>query len=329
MKRRTFLTAVAGTALLAACGNDSEAASGGSGKVTLGFSAWPGWFPWQVADERGFFADNDVQVTVRYFDSYTDSLNALATGNLTCNSQTLNDTLSSVSGGAAQTIVLVNDNSTGNDQIIAAPGITSVADLRGRTVAAEEGTVDHYLLLLALQEAGLTQEDIEFTPLLTDAAAAAFVAGQVDAVGVFAPFTTTALAREGSAAISTSADFPGAIPDTLAFQSDFVAAYPDQVQAIVQTWFDTLAWIEANPAEAVSIMAARGSVSEVEYAEYDTGTTIFTKEQNVAAFEPGSDATHLDFQAGRIAEFLVGTGLVETEPPLDGLFDATFVRAAT
>ncbi len=111
--------------------------------------------------------------------------------------------------------MLVNDNSTGNDQIIAGEGINSVADLKGKKVAVEQGTVDHYLLLLALQKAGLTEKDIELIPLLTDAAAAAFVAGQVDAVGVFAPFTTTALERPGSKAIATSADFPGAIPDHL------------------------------------------------------------------------------------------------------------------
>ena len=103
------------------------------------------------------------------------------------NSQTLNDTLASVSGGAKQTIVLVNDNSTGNDKIIARDGIASVADLKGKKVAVEQGTVDHYLLLLALAEAKLTKDDIELVPLTTDAAAAAFVAGQVDAVGAFAP----------------------------------------------------------------------------------------------------------------------------------------------
>ena len=85
------------------------------------------------------------------------------------NSQTLNDTLASVSGGAKQTIVLVNDNSTGNDQIIAAEGITRVADLKGKKVAVEQGTVDHYLLLLALQQAGLTEKDIKLEPLPTDA----------------------------------------------------------------------------------------------------------------------------------------------------------------
>jgi NitT/TauT family transport system substrate-binding protein len=159
--RNRILTAAAALLLLTAgCGGgDSADAAGEQATVRLGFSAWPGWFPWQVAQEQGLFAKNGVTVDLKYFESYTDSLTALSTRNLDANSQTLNDTLSSVSGGAEQTVVLTNDNSTGNDQIIARPGITSVADLKGKKVAAEQGTVDHYLLLLALQKAGLTEKD--------------------------------------------------------------------------------------------------------------------------------------------------------------------------
>jgi NitT/TauT family transport system substrate-binding protein len=327
MKRRTFLQAAASAAVLSACGSTEPTSPSGGVPVTIGFSAWPGWFPWQVAQEKNLFAKNNVAVTLKYFDSYTDSLNALATGNLTANSQTLNDTLSSVSGGAKQTIVLVNDNSTGNDQIIAAPGITTVAGLKGKKVAAEQGTVDHYLLLLALRSAGLSEKDITFTPLVTDQAAAAFAAGKVDAVGVFAPFTTTALARAESKAIATSADFPGAIPDHLVFGSQFVADHPTEVQAVVQTWFDALAWIGSNKDEATGIMAKKGGVSADEYKSYDAGTTIFTKEQNLAAFNPGSDATHLDYQANQIADFLLSTKLVDQKPTLDGLLEPKFVRA--
>ncbi|MDG4766533.1 ABC transporter substrate-binding protein [Solwaraspora sp. WMMD406] len=328
--RRLVAAACAATLLVTAAGcGDSEPDGDGSTTVRLGFSAWPGWFPWQVAQEQGLFEENGVDVELTYFDSYTDSLTALATGNLDANSQTLNDTLSSVSGGATQTVVLVNDNSTGNDQIIAAPGIDSVADLAGKRIAIEEGTVDHYLLLLALAEAGLSADDVEISPLLTDAAAAAFLAGQVDAVGAFAPFTTTALGREGSTAIATSADFPGAIPDHLVFDSEFVAAHPEQVQAVVDTWFDTLDWIAANPDEAVEIMAAQAGVSVEDYRTYDAGTTIFDLADNQAAFESGDTPANLDFQARSIAEFLVETGLVDEAPPLDGLLDGQFVAAVS
>lgn len=329
---RRVLAAAAALVLLTACGSsegDDAGGSGASATVRIGFSAWPGWFPWQVAQEQGLFAKNGVTVDLTYFDSYTDSLTALSTGNLDANSQTLNDTLSSVSGGAQQTIVLVNDNSTGNDQIIARPGIDTVADLKGRTVAVEQGTVDHYLLLLALKKAGLSEGDVTVKPLLTDAAAAAFVAGQVDAVGAFAPFTTTALGLAGSKAIATSADFPGAIPDHLVFDADFVKDHPKEVQAMVDTWFDTLAWIKDNKDAAIAIMAKKGGVSGADYKTYDAGTTIFSHEQNIAAFTPGETPANLDFQARSIAAFLVEAKLVDEAPPLDGLFDPTFVKAVT
>ena len=321
--------------VLALAGCNEQATTGGAGggggdtggKITLGFSAWPGWFPWQVAADQGLFAKNGVDVEVKYFENYTDSLNALSTGNIDANSQTLNDTVSSVAGGAKERIVLVNDNSTGNDQIIAREGIASVADLKGKTVAAEEGTVDHYLLLLALQKAGLGPADVKFTPLATDAAAAAFVAGRVDAVGVFAPFTTTALERQGSKAIATSKDFPGAIPDHLVVNPSLIQDRPDDVQALVKTWFDTVDWIRTNRDQAIAIMAKRAGVSPTDYATYDAGTTIFTLENNLEAFTPGSTDAHLDYQSRKITDFLLQTKLIDTKPDLEGLLDDQFVKA--
>lgn len=333
--RTTFRVLAALCLVLALAGCNEQATTGGAGggggdtggKITLGFSAWPGWFPWQVAADQGLFAKNGVDVEVKYFENYTDSLNALSTGNIDANSQTLNDTISSVAGGAKERIVLVNDNSTGNDQIIAREGIASVADLKGKTVAAEEGTVDHYLLLLALQKAGLGPADVKFTPLATDAAAAAFVAGRVDAVGVFAPFTTTALERQGSKAIATSKDFPGAIPDHLVVNPSLIQDRPDDVQALVKTWFDTVDWIRTNRDQAIAIMAKRAGVSPTDYATYDAGTTIFTLENNLEAFTPGSTDAHLDYQGRKISDFLLQTKLIDTKPDLEGLLDDQFVKA--
>ncbi|MFI9454627.1 ABC transporter substrate-binding protein [Amycolatopsis sp. NPDC052450] len=315
---------LAGVTALSAC-SDSTAASGN--KVTIGYSAWPGWFPWAVAQEKGLFEKNGVTVDLKWFDSYTESINALSSGAIDANSQTLNDTLASVSGGAKLSVVLVNDNSTGNDKIIARQGITGVADLKGKKVAVEQGTVDHYLLLLALQEAKLTEKDVEVVPLLTDAAAAAFVGEQVDAVAAFAPFTSKALERPGSRAIATSAEFPGAIPDHLVVSEQMSKERKKEVQALVNTWFETIEWIKQNRDEAVRIMAKRGAVSIEEYKSYDAGTTIFTKQQNLDAFTPGVTPAHLNFQAGKIADFIVSNGLAQNRPNFDGLFDDQYVKA--
>ncbi len=258
---------------------------------------------------------------------YTDSINGLTAGQLTANSQTLNDTISPVAAGADEVIVLVNDNSTGNDKIIARQGINTVADLKGKTVAAEEGTVDHFLLLLGLKKAGLTQADIKFQPLETGAAAAAFVAGRVDAVGVFAPFTTKALSRPGSKALFTSKDFPGAIPDHLVVRRKTINERPQAVQDLVDSWFTTLDYIKKNSDKADEIMAKRAGVSVADYKQYNTGTKIFTLKENLEAFSPGNDMTHLPYAAKQISDFLLQTKLIKQAPDLTKIFDDRFVKA--
>nr|CEL14337.1 Urea carboxylase-related ABC transporter, periplasmic substrate-binding protein [Kibdelosporangium sp. MJ126-NF4] len=292
-------------------------------KITLGFTAWPGWLPWQVAAEKGFFALNGVDVEVKYFESYTDSLTALQTGAIDANSQTLGDTLISASGGARQTTVLVNDISTGNDQIIARDGITTVSDLKGKKIAVEKGTADHYLLLLALNRAKLREGDVHLISTMTDTAAAAFAAGHVDAVGAWAPYTTTALSRPGSAALATSAEFPSSIPDTLVVREELGRQRPDLVQRLVNTWFETLGWIKHNPDEAVAIMARRAGVSPQAYRAYQPGTTFLTKQQNQDLFT----GRQLHVEADSVAAFMRQTGLTARQTLPDGLLDASFVNA--
>jgi NitT/TauT family transport system substrate-binding protein len=295
--------------------------------VRLGFSAWPGWFPWQVAQEEKIFDTNKVAVDLKWFDGYLESISTLAAGQIDANSQTLNDTISSVAGGADQVVVLVNDNSTGNDKIIVRDGISAVADLKGKKVAAEEGTVDHFLLLLGLEKAGLSAKDITFVPLETGKAAAAFVAGQVDAVGVFAPFTTQALKRPGSKELFSSKEFPGAIPDHLVFSRKFVTEHPDRVQAMVDSWFATLDYMQKSPDKAIEIMAKRAGVSVDEYKAYADGTKIFTIEENLTAFQPGSSMASLPYAAEQMSKFLMDVGLAKTKPDLSKLFDDRFVKA--
>jgi NitT/TauT family transport system substrate-binding protein len=333
MKRRQllsslvlFLASVFITVSCASPNAPTETATTGK-PINMGYSAWPGWFPWKVAEQENLFSANDVNVNLQWFDGYLDSINALAAGQLDANTQTLNDTISSVAAGSDQVIVLVNDNSTGNDKIIASAEIESVQDLKGKTVAVEKGTVDHFLLLRGLQEAGLSAEDVTIKPLETGAAAAAFVAGKVDAVGVFAPFTTKALQREGSKELFTSADFPGAIPDHLVVSRQMVQERPEAVQALVNTWFDTLAFIDANPQTAYEIMAKRAGVSVEEYKDYDAGTTIFSLEDNLEAFQPGDDMTSLPHAAEEISQFLLDSGLIEQKPDLSQLLDDRFVKA--
>jgi NitT/TauT family transport system substrate-binding protein len=305
-----------------------EAAAGTCGEtIELGYSAWPGWFPLAIADQEGLFEDNGVDVELTFFADYLGSLDAMVAGELDGNTQTLNDTMLGVASGDEQVIVVTNDNSTGNDAIIVDESIETVADLEGLTIAAEPGVVDHFLLLQGLEEEGLTEEDIDFRGVATDAAAAGFAAGEFDGVGVFAPFTLQALEREGSHVLFDSSDFPGTISDHIVVTPELIEQCPGDVQALVDTWYDTLAFMDENPDEAVAIMAEAAELTPEEYAEFDAGTTIFDAETALASFEDGDDTTSLTYTAELINPFLVEAGLIPEEAPLDGLFDPSFTQA--
>lgn len=337
---RTSLVALAAVLVLltAACGksDDSSSSDGGSGssgggteeatKLTIGYSAWPGWFPLAVAEEKGIFEDNGLDVDLKYFADYTASLDALVAGKVDVNAQTLNDTIFAVASGADQKVVVVNDNSTGNDQIICDESIKTIKDLKGKTVAAEAGVVDHFLLLQGLAKEGMTEDDIDFKGVKTDAAAAAFAGGQFDCVGVFAPFTVQAAEREGSHVLFSSKDFPGAIPDHLVATAK-ASEDPDAMAKLVAAWYATLDYIEENPDEARKIMADKAGLSTKDYEDFESGTTIFSPDDAVNAFEDRKDdPTSLPEMARRINPFLVESGLTKKEANLDGLFLPEFTQ---
>jgi NitT/TauT family transport system substrate-binding protein len=302
-------------------------ASGALTSLTIGYSAWPGWFPLAVADKEGIFTKAGLKVDLKYFVDYTASLDALVAGQLDVNAQTLNDTIFAVASGSKQTIVVTGDNSTGNDAVICDKSITTIDGLKGKTVAAEAGVVDHFLLLQGLATKGMTESDIKFQGVKTDAAAAAFAGGQFDCAAVFAPFTLQALQRPGSHVLFSSKDFPGTIPDHLVATGKAVAD-PVAMQKLVNAWYMTLDYITANPDASTKIMADQAGLSVADYQSLATGTTLFTAQQALSAFaDRPNDPTSLVEMARRINPFLVSSGLTKTPADLTGLFDASYTKA--
>jgi NitT/TauT family transport system substrate-binding protein len=338
MKRRSIITLalifVLSLSVTVGCSNSADRVAPPTapkaGSVKLGFSAWPGWFPWQVAQDKEIFQNNKIDINLKWFDNYIDSISALNAGTIDANSQTLVDTINSIgNSGKDLVVVLTNDNSTGNDKIIIDGKIKSMTELKGKKVAAEEGTVDHFLLIQALRRAGMSMKDIQFVPLETSKATEAFVAGKVDAVAVFAPFTTTALKKPNSRELFSSKDFPGLISDHLVFNRKFINDNPGKVQAIVNAWFATLNHINQsfNKDEATKIMTKRAGVSIAEYNEYTDGTKIFNVEDNIEAFKQGQDNTYLSKAAEETSKFLFENKLIKTKVDVSKLFDDRFVKA--
>ena len=75
---------------------------------------------------------------------------------------------------------------------------TSVADLKGKKVALNKGSNVHYLLVKALEKAGLNYTDIQPVFLAPADALAAFTRGAVDAWVIWDPYEAAAEASTGA-----------------------------------------------------------------------------------------------------------------------------------
>ncbi|MGK7875512.1 MAG: ABC transporter substrate-binding protein [Xenococcaceae cyanobacterium] len=309
------------------CTGVPEKSAPPSTPVVMGYSNWPGWWPWAIAEQEGLFESNGAKVELKWFDSYEESMEAFAAGQIDANCQTLNDTIAfapnSVNG---QVVVLINDNSAGNDKIIVSEQINSIRDLKGKTIALEEGVVDDFLLTIALKENGMSRKDVNIKDLDTEAAVAAFAAGEVDGVGAFPPYWLTALKRQGSKELFSSKDFPGVIPDLLVVSQKLIDKQSDQVQALVNTWFATLDFMKKNPDKSEEIIAKRVNVSVEDLKLFKGGTKIFSIKDNLKGFRAGNNFKHLPFAAEKITEFLLEVDLIKQAPDLDKLFDDRFVK---
>lgn len=245
---------------------------------TIAMVTFPGYAPLYLAESKGMFGDLDVNL-VRIED-ISSIRAAVRSGDAEAYLATLDIAFDSDTRPLG-TGVWVIDESSGGDAVIVRDGIDSVEQLRGQTVAAEPGFPPNFLLMYALNEAGLSLADVEFRDMSTQNAAIAFAAGSVQAAGVYEPYLTTALnSQEGSRVVVSSADTPGLIVDLIFVSEDVLADRKGDVQLLIDGWNQALDYIRDNPDDAYSIMAAAFGIPVEEFREIAAGVVWLGPEQN-------------------------------------------------
>jgi NitT/TauT family transport system substrate-binding protein len=248
--------------------------SGSSLKIA--YSDWPGWVAWEIAIQKGWFKEAGVDVEFKWFD-YVPSMDAFSAGKVDAVCMTNGDALVTGANGGKSVSIIVNDYSDGNDMIVAKPGITSVAQLKGKTIGVEVGFVDHLLLLHALKSANLKESDVKLKNVKTDETPQALKSGDVDAIGAWQPSSGAALKEvPGSKAVFTSKDVPGLIYDMLAVSPKSLAERRADWVKVAKVWDRVAKFVndEKNLDEAAKIMSARVGLTPDQYKGLMKGTRI-------------------------------------------------------
>lgn len=257
--------------------------------LKIGYSDWPGFVAWQVAIDKNWFKEADVDVKFEWFD-YSASMDAFSAGKLDAVLMTNGDALVTGAGGGRSSMILITDYSNGNDMIIAKPGIKSLTDLKGKKVSLEVGLVEHLLLRNGMKKAGMKSGDIDIVNAKTNEMPQMLASKDIVAVGAWEPIAgQTRKASPGAKAIYTSADEPGLIYDALAVNPASVKAHRAEWQKVVKLWDRVVAYIEdpKTQPDALKIMAARSGITPAEYLPLLKGTKLLSLEEGKKAYVKG------------------------------------------
>ncbi|MES2741216.1 MAG: sulfonate ABC transporter substrate-binding protein [Pseudomonadota bacterium] len=134
--------------------------------------------------------------------------------------------------------------------------IRSVADLRGKKVVLNRGSNVHFLLLKALEKAGVAYQDVQTVFLPPADARAAFERGSVDAWVIWDPFFAAAEKQLGARVL---VDGTGLVANHQFFLAarPYAEKHPQVVRAVVEELAKIDEWGRANPKEVATLLAAQ------------------------------------------------------------------------
>ena len=293
-------------------------------KLTVGHDYWVGYSGVFVAQDKGFFEEAGLEVSLKPFSNPGDTLPALVSGSLDIGLTTLQNL--AVLNGNQKTDVIgiaVLDSSNGADAVVTKESIKTVKELKGKTVALTLGEVNHMLMLLALKANGMSAEDVEITSMSADDAGAAFVAGRVDAAVTWEPWVTKATSGGGNV-VFTSADVPDTIMDTVAVRGGGLAENKQTYLKFLGAIDKGVQYLRSNPAEAHAIIGKYLEASAEDVAGMLTGDKIYDLADNKKLFGGGSGPIFDSMQS--VIDFAAESKLVKTAPKATELLDGSLVQ---
>lgn len=292
----------------------------------VAFNQWIGFTGVMLAREKGYFKGAGLNVDWKEFSGPADGMAPLIAGQLDA-ALTTADTpilLSRDSNSNPLMNVYAIDNSRGADGIVAQKGIATVADLKGKTVAATKGQINEFLLLKALEKSGLKPTDVTITNMDADAGGAAVLADKVPAAVTWEPWLSKATAAGGKV-IFSSKEVPDLILDVATVGKSVAAARPADVKAFVAAIAKGNAEALANPTEAAKIAKKYFGVDEKEATAMLGKVKLYSAAENAtlmgSADKPGVAAK----TSKEIADFFVAQKVMEQPPVKADLFTPEFL----
>ena len=265
--------------------------------LRVGINPWPGYEFLYLAQEKGFYREEGLEVRLVEFNSLSDARRAYERGQINVLASTVIEVLQARDNSPrSPQIVQVVDYSNGADVILARPGLTNGVSLRGARIGLELASLGVYVLARGLERSGLSLADVKMVPVNQLSMEDGYRKGELDAVVIYPPASTKLLRDTKANTVFTSAEIPGEVIDVIAVEAELNTQRPGDVARLLRAYHRAIAYTRQNPADAYRIMAEREGLTPEEFRAALTGGIRLLSESDQADYlRPGGKlATVID-----------------------------------
>jgi NitT/TauT family transport system substrate-binding protein len=292
-------------------------------KVAVGLSGWTGFAPLTLAKEAGIFKKHGLDVSLKKIPQKDRHL-AIASGDVQCAATTVETWVVWNANGVPTTQIFQLDKSYGADGMVVKPSVAKIADLKGKTVAADApGTAGYFGLAWILKKNGLSVKDVKVVNMGPQPAANAMIAGNndIDAAMTYEPYLSAVRAKpEAGKIIATTLDYP-MVMDTFGCTPKFLAENPKAAKALADSYFDAVEMIKKEPKKSFEIMGADVKQS----GEQFEASAKYLRWQDRAANQKFFAGEHQQFSK-EAADLLKEIGIIKAAPDMGKLADTRFLK---
>lgn len=325
--RRALLGAAAGLALLGGSTVSAAAAT----KVNLGIVPWIGYGPIYVAAAKGFFAAHGLDVNLVNFDDPAAIPPAVYSGQVDAGTETYDQVIGTNAKGWHLKVVMPIDYSAGADAMVSTDDITSVSQLKGMKVAYAALTPSDFLLGYALEQVGLTKNDITSINVPAEGVPGVMAGGSTKVGVTYEPSVTGIVKADGGTkfhVLFSSKQAPGLITDVLVVTPKTIKNDPAMITAFIKAFVEGEEYIKSNPDDAYAIVGkALGEGAADAKAQY--AGVVNPPLAEMPGVLAKSDKLPSFWASGPvIGDLLRAEGQIPAVPPIADTYDASFINTA-
>jgi NitT/TauT family transport system substrate-binding protein len=258
---------------------------------------WLGFAPVHIAGDLGCFAGKDLDVSIKFEDDLTNVMAAMARGDIEMQMRSVGEYQGRPRNASTPGIIIGTiDESVGGDGVITDDKIKTVADLKGKVVAAEPNIPSRLLLQMELKQAGLSLKDLQIKDIATADTGAVFVDETITAIATYEPFMSQALkasTRPGARMLVSSKDHRGIIIDAIIVRNDDFKANPDKYAKFLGCIYEAVDFLKAEPAKFADMASKHFGLTAAEVTEIvDSSLSYTTLAESLTYMgKPGEKAT--------------------------------------